>query len=82
MAIRLGNNCGNCENFTGDHLCKVHQVKVGNHYTCDSFEMKANLVNAGDCTTCLRLEREDCANPTKAAPGMMCSVWAPQSISA
>ena len=80
MAIRLGNNCENCENLMSDNMCKVHGVKVGNHYTCESFEMRAELSNTEDCTTCLRYEREDCANPTKAAPSMMCSVWAPQSV--
>ncbi|BFP42559.1 hypothetical protein FGF1_34040 [Flavobacteriaceae bacterium GF1] len=82
MAIRLGNNCGNCDNMMTDQMCKVHGVKVGSHYTCDSFEMKLELNNDRDCNTCLRFQREDCANPSKAAPGMMCSVWAPLSVSA
>ncbi|MEM1135814.1 MAG: hypothetical protein AAGI07_08230 [Bacteroidota bacterium] len=82
MSIRLGNNCENCENLTNGNMCKVHNVKVGSHYTCDSFDMKDNLMNERNCTTCLRFEREDCANPTKAAPGMLCSVWAPQTMSA
>ena len=82
MAIRLGSNCVNCENLMSDQMCKVHGVKVGSHYTCDSFNMKAELTDERDCTTCVRFEQDDCANPGKAAPGMMCSVWAPQSISA
>ncbi|MEO0571634.1 MAG: hypothetical protein AAF039_08005 [Bacteroidota bacterium] len=82
MAIRLGNTCSNCDNFMTDNLCKVHAVKVGGHYTCDSFEMKQHLTDERNCTTCVRFDRDDCANPEKAAPGMMCSVWAPQKISA
>ncbi len=82
MAIRLGNTCENCENKMSDNLCKVHGVKVNSHYTCDQFEMKAALISERDCTTCVRFENEDCANPTKAAPGMMCSVWAPQAYTA
>ncbi|MEM6842251.1 MAG: hypothetical protein AAF944_11485 [Bacteroidota bacterium] len=82
MAIRLGNNCVNCDHLMSDQMCKVHGVKVGSHYTCDSFDMKAELADMRDCTTCIRFEQDDCANPGKAAPGMMCAVWAPQSISA
>ena len=82
MAIRLGNTCLNCDNKMSDDLCKVHGVIVDGHYTCDNFEMKAELKNERDCTSCVRFEKEDCANPTKAAPGMMCSVWAPQRASA
>lgn len=82
MAIRLGNNCVNCKSLMSDNMCKVHGVKVDSHYTCDNFDMKAELADKRDCTTCIHFEQPDCANPTKAAPGMMCSVWAPQSISA
>ena len=82
MAIRLGNNCKNCQSLMSDSTCKVHGVKVGNHYTCDSFSMKLELTDQRDCLTCYRYEGDDCANPTKASPGMMCSVWAPKSISA
>ncbi|MDN3204130.1 hypothetical protein [Algoriphagus sediminis] len=82
MAIRLGNNCQNCENLNGDNTCKVHGVEVSSHYTCDQFEMKAELKDDRNCTTCLRYEREDCANPTHAAPGMMCASWAPNRASA
>ncbi len=82
MAIRLGNTCSNCDNFMSDNKCKVHGVKVNGHYTCDSFDMKAGLISERDCTSCLRFEKDDCANPSKAAPGMMCAVWAPQSASA
>jgi len=63
-----------------DGMCKQHGVKVGNHYTCDHFTMRASLQDERNCTTCQRYEREDCANPTKAAPGMLCSVWAPQEV--
>ncbi|WP_276391885.1 hypothetical protein [Eudoraea chungangensis] len=82
MAIRLGNNCENCDNLMSNNMCKEHGVMVGSNYTCDKFEMKANLITDRDCNTCLRYEKEDCANPTKAAPGMMCSVWAPLSARA
>jgi len=82
MAIRLGNTCANCDKFMSDSTCAVHKVKVGHLYTCDSFEMKARLADERNCTSCLRFEREDCANPQKAAPGMMCAVWAPRSMSA
>ena len=78
MAIRLGNNCQNCSNFSNQGMCEVHKVQVGSYYTCDNFDMRNELTNKRDCTTCLRFEREDCANPTKAAPNMMCSVWAPR----
>ncbi|WP_430906774.1 hypothetical protein [Maribacter sp. 2-571] len=82
MAIRLGNNCKNCESLMSNGQCKVHAVQVDGHYTCDSFEMKSELTNKKDCTSCFRFEKDDCANPTKAAPHMMCAVWAPQNVSA
>ncbi|MEM1337083.1 MAG: hypothetical protein AAGF96_05005 [Bacteroidota bacterium] len=80
MAIRLGNTCLNCDNLGSNNMCSVHSVKVGHLYTCDSFEMKARLADERNCATCLRYEREDCANPAKAAPGMMCAVWAPKNL--
>ena len=82
MSIRLGNNCTNCENLSENMMCKVHNVKVSNSYTCDSFEMKAALKDDPNCLTCSRYESPSCANPKKAAPGMMCSHWAPQHASA
>lgn len=82
MAIRLGSTCSNCDKFMNDNMCTVHGVRVGHLYTCDSFEMKARLADEKNCATCLRLDREDCANPTKAAPAMMCADWAPRSMSA
>ncbi len=72
----------NCDNMMSDSMCKVHGVKVASHYTCDHFEMKAELTDHRDCTSCQRYERDDCANPAKASPGMMCSVWAPREFRA
>ena len=82
MSIRLANNCVNCENLLDGSICKVHGVKVSNSYTCDTFEMKAVLKDDRNCVTCVRYETSDCANPQKAAPGMLCSQWAPQNASA
>ncbi|MDT7829766.1 hypothetical protein RQM65_13915 [Pricia sp. S334] len=82
MSIRLANNCSNCENLMEGSVCKVHGVKVSNSYTCDSFDMKAALKDDRNCVTCVRYETSDCANPQKAAPGMLCSHWAPQNASA
>ncbi len=82
MSIRLANNCINCENIMEGSVCKIHGVKVSNSYTCDSFEMKAALKDDRNCVTCVRYETSDCVNPQKAAPGMLCSHWAPQNASA
>jgi hypothetical protein len=82
MAIRMGNSCVNCENLMGDHKCSVHGVKVKEQYTCDSFDMKASLKDDRNCTTCLRYQTTDCANPEKAAPNMLCSHWAPEEVAA
>lgn len=82
MSIRLGNSCANCENLVEANICKVHSVKVGNSYTCDSFEMKVALKDAQNCISCVRYETSDCVNPQKAAPGMSCNNWAPQKASA
>lgn len=82
MSIRIGNSCINCENLGANEVCKVHGVKVSTSYTCDSFDMKAAIKNDPNCITCARYQEPDCANPSKAAPGMLCSHWAPQSAQA
>ena len=82
MSIRIGNSCVNCENMGPNELCKVHGVRVSTSYTCDSFEMKAALKNDPNCDTCARYETTTCANPGKAAPGMLFSHWAPQNAQA
>ncbi|UZO82341.1 hypothetical protein NBT05_07655 [Aquimarina sp. ERC-38] len=82
MAIRLGNSCENCENLNENSTCRVHGVKVSSSYTCDSFDMKLSLKDDRNCVTCVRYETSDCANPQKAAPGMLCSHWAPQNAMA
>ncbi len=79
MSIRLGNSCVNCDNLTETSRCKVHEVIVNDNYTCDNFELKSALKSKHDCTTCARHHGPTCANPTKAAPGMLCNHWAPQA---
>jgi hypothetical protein len=44
--------------------------------------MKAQLQDDRHCVTCARYEETDCANPDKAAPGMLCAAWAPQQANA
>jgi hypothetical protein len=82
MAIRLGNSCANCDNLKDKNQCKIHGVNVSDGYTCDSFEMKLALKNDPNCGSCIRFEASSCANPEKAAQGMLCSSWAPQQINA
>ena len=79
MAIRLASNCNNCENISGGSICAVHEVKVNQGYTCDSFEMGTALQNDRDCLNCIRYETDHCSNPQKAAKEMLCSHWAPQN---
>lgn len=80
MAIKLAHNCINCNQLQEGNLCKKHQVKVGEQYTCDSFSMKAAIFNDHNCLTCSRYEdSSSCANPEKAAPEMLCASWAPQA---
>ena len=79
MAIRLANNCNHCKNISEEGICNIHSVKVSQSYTCDSFEMKTHLQDERDCLTCTRYEADDCANPQKAAVGMLCSQWAPKN---
>ena len=82
MAIRLAHNCINCENLIVGGVCAIHKVMVNTHYTCDSFEMKSSVKNDRNCVTCARYENSDCANPDKAAPGMLCASWAPRQADA
>ena len=78
MAIKLAHNCANCDKLKDSNFCTKHNVHVSAQYTCDSFEMKASLIDDRNCLSCARFENTDCANPTKAAPEMLCSSWAPQ----
>ena len=55
---------------------------VSRIYTCDSFKMQEALKDNRNCVTCVRYEESGCANPEKAAPGMLCSHWAPQNAQA
>jgi len=82
MSIRLGNSCVNCQEIAEGQFCNTHQVKVNDHYTCDSFEMKIALKNDPNCDTCSRFKGASCANPQKAASGMLCSHWAPMNAQA
>jgi hypothetical protein len=75
MSIRSGNSCKNCEQHN-EGFCMVHKTTVGPAYTCDSFEMRAELKDDPNCITCVRYEKPDCANPQKAAPAMLCNHWA------
>ncbi|MDC6352518.1 hypothetical protein PP178_13235 [Zeaxanthinibacter sp. PT1] len=78
MSIRLGNSCQNCEKYS-EGFCMHHKTNVGTAYTCDSFEMMAALKDDPNCATCSRYLNPDCANPQKAAPGMLCNHWAPRA---
>ena len=79
MAIRLANNCINCDNFVDGGVCAEHKVMVSAKHTCDSFEMKPSLKNDRNCITCSRYETESCAHPEHASPGMLCASWAPRA---
>ena len=79
MVIRLANNCSNCGNISEGSVCGIHDVKVNQNYTCDAFTMKASLRDDRNCVTCLRYKTDSCANPQKAAAGMLCSQWAPKN---
>jgi len=79
MAIRLGNSCLNCTHFVEGEFCTEHETKVTSRHTCDSFDMKMMLKDDPNCTTCARYQGPTCAHPQKAAPGMLCSHWAPQN---
>jgi hypothetical protein len=77
MAIRFANNCSNCTNLVEKTFCSKHEVLVSQKYTCDLFNMKAELKNERSCSNCKKHETDSCAHPSKAAPGMMCASWAP-----
>lgn len=79
MAIRLSHSCANCSALNPSMQCKVHDVKVTTHYTCDSFAKKMDFDKARECSSCARFEAASCAHPQKAAAGMLCSSWTPQT---
>ena len=77
MAIRFANNCSNCKNLIEKTFCSKHEVLVSQKYTCDLFDMKAELKNERNCDNCKKQGTVTCAHPSKAAPGMLCASWAP-----
>lgn len=79
MAIRLATNCGHSAALSASNHCKVHDIRVNEHYTCDRFSMMPNLSASGDSSNCARYKGETCAHPGKAAEGMLCTGWAPQA---
>lgn len=79
MSIRLGNSCINCKEYN-DGFCNLHETTVSMKHTCDSFEMKGQLKDDEDCTTCARFQTENCPNPEHAAAGMQFSKWAPREV--
>ncbi len=80
MAIRLSSTCLNCSNLKEDYVCSVHKVKVSSNYTCNHFQLKAELDVDRQCTNCARYKGDDCAHPEKAAEGMLCTSWAPATL--
>lgn len=79
MAIRLVNGCVNCANLSAEHNCTVHQTKVEEKYTCDSFDMRASLENELDCLDCSRHQTNSCPHPSKAGEDMLCTKFAPMA---
>lgn len=78
MSIRLVNGCVNCQNLTTDNICKIHEAKVENIYTCDSFNMRVSLKSEVTCISCIKYFSNKCPNQAKAAPDMLCNAWAPK----
>lgn len=79
MSIRLTSGCVNCQNLTEERNCAIHNVKVEERFTCDSFDMRPSLFDEVDCTSCSRMNDSSCAHPAKASAGMMCSKYAPNA---
>lgn len=78
MAIRLVNGCVNCQNLAANNICKIHEAKVENIHTCDSFDMRVSLKKEVTCLTCTKYFTNKCPNQAKAAPEMLCNEWAPK----
>lgn len=79
MSIRLVNGCVNCKNLTQDSTCKIHETKVKEIHTCDSFDMRVSLKDEIDCATCIKFNKPSCPNQLHAAKGMLCNEWAPEA---
>lgn len=80
MAIRLVNGCVNCANLSTGNTCTVHQTKVEERYTCDSFDMCSSLENELDCLECSRHNTTSCPHPSKAGEDMLCTKFAPIAV--
>lgn len=78
MAIRLVNGCINCQNLAANNICKIHEAKVENIHTCDSFDMRVSLKKEVTCLSCTKYFTSKCPNQAKAAPEMLCNEWAPK----
>lgn len=59
-------------------MCKTHDLKVSEEYTCDQFSILQQLNKSMHCKSCQRMNRADCEHPDLAADGMLCASWAPK----
>ncbi|MBD0399737.1 hypothetical protein [Flammeovirga sp. EKP202] len=80
MSIRLSSNCKSCAELAESLTCNVHNVKVNEKYTCDSFSSASELINAIQCTNCAFFQKDNCSKPAKATEGMLCGDWAPANV--
>lgn len=78
MSIRIASSCNHCSSFTEANLCKTHELKVSEEYTCDQFSILKQLNDSMHCHSCIRHHRKDCEHPDLAAEGMLCASWAPK----
>ncbi|MBN3519727.1 hypothetical protein JYB62_06900 [Algoriphagus lutimaris] len=78
MSIRIASSCNHCNSFSESHMCKTHDLKVSEEYTCDQFSILQQLNKSMHCNSCQRMNRADCEHPDLAAEGMLCASWAPK----
>lgn len=76
MSLQTVSSCMNCANLMQDFQCGKHHTAVELLNSCEDHSAKASLHKSSSCSNCVKFGKANCANPTGAAPGMLCFAWA------
>ncbi len=78
MKVKLAQCCGNCEHFINGQICSVQEIVVSENQVCEAYTFKPVLHREDDCLKCSKFQTTNCAHPSKASEGIMCTVWIPR----
>ncbi|BDD06855.1 hypothetical protein [Aureibacter tunicatorum] len=75
MEIKKTNSCASCDNLLSDGICRVNKILVSLDQTCEGFDHKLELHKYSDCSNCVKHNSNNCAHPSTAIQGMLCTSY-------